>query len=64
MSCYVHLRGLPFEASKLEVAQWFASAPGNGGRINSCVHFIIGSVDFTYNAGQKNGKAAVRAPQL
>eukprot|EP00964_Phaeocystis_antarctica_P012863 scaffold7042_cov60-Phaeocystis_antarctica.AAC.2 len=51
MSSYVRLRGLPFGASEREVAQWFACAPRDGGRVN------IGSVHFAYKAGRKSGEA-------
>jgi hypothetical protein len=56
VSSYVHLKGLPFQASEQEVSQWFASAPG--GPIN------VLRVRFAYSiAGRKNGEA-VRAPRL
>ena len=55
MSSFVRLRGLPFQSTEQDVAQWFACTPG--GPIS------ITRVLFTYNnAGRKSGEA-VRAPR-
>ena len=55
MSSYVRLRGLPFQSTEQDVAQWFACTPG--GPIS------VTRVLFTYNnAGRKSGEA-VRAPR-
>ena len=55
MPSYVRLRGLPFQATELDVAQWFFSALGG---------ITIGSVHFIYdNTGRKSGEA-VSAPRL
>ena len=49
-SSYVRIRGIPFNATEHDVAQWFASAPG--GAIN------VVRVLCTYNnAGRKSGEA-------
>ena len=56
VSSYVHLKGLPFQATEQEVSQWFASAPG--GPINVLRVRFGDSI-----AGRKNGEA-VRAPRL
>ena len=55
MSSYVRLRGLPFQSTEQDVAQWFACTPG--GPIS------VTRVLFTYNnAGRKSGEA-VRTPR-
>ena len=55
MSSYVRLRGLPFQSTEQDVAQWFACTPG--GPIS------VTRVLFTYNnAGRKSGEA-VRVPR-
>jgi len=57
MSSYVRLRGLPFQASEQDVAQWFASTPG--GPIN------VLRVLFTYNnSGRKSGESIVELPEF
>ena len=53
-SSWCRLRGLPFNSSEHDVAQWFACAPG--GPLN-CMRVL-----FTYNnAGRKSGEAVRKA---
>ena len=63
VSSYVHLKGLPFQATEQEVSQWFASAPG--GPINVLrVRFAYSSANASsFGDRRKNGEA-VRAPRL
>ena len=54
VSSYVHLKGMPWQATEQDVSQFFAGAPG--GPIN------VLRVHFDYH-GRKKGEA-VRAPRL
>ena len=57
MPSYVRLRGLPFQATELDVAQWFFSAPAGS--------ITIGSVHFIYNnTGRKSGEAVSAPPSI
>ena len=56
VSSYVHLKGLPWQATEQDVSQWFASAPG--GPIN------VLRVRFAYSIASLRHGEAVRAPQL
>ena len=57
MPSYVRLGGLPFQATELDVAQWFFSAPAGS--------ITIGSVHFIYNGtGRKSGEAVSAPPSI